>query len=169
MNTTSEDMTRAVVQSPGLVGTISGIMRSLYGRLDSLGTYLHPVFDLSVRLGLAWIFWKSGLTKTQSWESTVMLFQYEYKVPLLPPEIAAFLGTGVELIMPALLAAGLAGRMAALLLFVFNIIAVISYPTLNIYGQLDHLWWGALLLIPIFRGPGKLSIDHLIRTRLWGH
>ena len=96
MNTTSEDMTRAVVQSTGLVGTISGIMRSLYGRLDSLGTYLHPLFDLSVRLGLAWIFWKSGLTKIQSWESTVMLFQYEYKVPLLSPEIAAFLGIGVE-------------------------------------------------------------------------
>ena len=169
MNTTSEDMAQAADQSTGLVGTISGIMHAVYRRLDGMGAHLYPLFDLSVRLGLAWIFWKSGLTKIQSWESTVMLFQYEYKVPLLSPEIAAVLGTGVELIMPALLALGLAGRMAAFVLFVFNIIAVISYPTLNIYGQLDHLWWGALLLIPVFRGPGKLSIDHLIRTRFWGH
>ncbi len=168
MNTTSEDMTQTTARNTGLVSSISDLMRSVYGRLDGLGSRLHPLFDLSIRLGLAWIFWKSGLTKIQSWESTVMLFQYEYKVPLLSPEIAAFLGTGVELIMPALLALGLAGRMAALVLFVFNIIAVISYPSLNIYGQLDHLWWGALLLIPVFRGPGKLSIDHLIRTRLWG-
>lgn len=151
-----------------LVDTLSGIIRPLYERLDALSTRLYPLFDLSVRLGLAWIFWKSGLTKIQSWESTVMLFQYEYKVPLLPPELAAYLGTAVELAMPALLAFGLAGRFAALVLFVFNIVAVISYPSLNIYGQLDHLWWGALFLIPIFRGPGKWSVDHLVRSRMWG-
>lgn len=149
-----------------LIG-LSTRMRRWYGFLDAAGRKLTPLFDLSIRLGVAWIFWKSGLTKIASWQSTVLLFTHEYEVPLLSPEVAALLGTAAELTLPVLLAFGLAGRLAAAALFVFNAVAVISYPALSLYGQLDHLWWGSLLLITICRGPGKWSIDYLIKRRYW--
>ena len=122
-----------------------------------------PIADLGVRLWVANVFWKSGLTKIQSMDSTLMLFEYEYKVPLLSPAVAAYLGTFTELFFPVLLAIGLGGRFSAFVLFVFNIIAVISYPDLNPAGVQQHQLWGLLLLVALLHGPGKLSIDHWIR------
>ena len=121
-----------------------------------------PASDLLIRLWIANIFWKAGTVKIASWDSTLYLFEYEYAVPLIPPEIAAYMGTAVELSMPILLALGLATRFSALVLFIFNIIAVVSYPTLNEIGIKDHQYWGLLLLVPLFHGPGKLSLDHLV-------
>ncbi|MGH8602998.1 MAG: DoxX family protein, partial [Gammaproteobacteria bacterium] len=69
------------------------------------------------------VFFKSGLVKIQSWESTVALFTYEYSVPYLSPELAAYFGAFTELFFPVLLAIGLAGRLSAGVLFVFNIVA----------------------------------------------
>jgi putative oxidoreductase len=92
----------------------------------------------------------------------VLLFTYEYQVPLLSPATAAYLGTFTELVFPILLALGLAGRPAALALFVFNIVAVISYPGLMEAGVQEHLVWGLLFLVTLSHGPGKLSLDHLI-------
>lgn len=126
-----------------------------------------PASDLLIRLWVANVFWKAGTTKLASWDSTLYLFEYEYEVPFIPPEIAAYMGTGVELSMPILLALGLATRFSALVLFVFNIIAVISYPTLNEIGLKDHQYWGLLLLVPLFHGAGRLSLDHLINKFLW--
>ncbi len=130
--------------------------------------FLSPVIDLVIRLWLANVFWKSGLTKIASWESTVALFTYEYHVPLISPEMAAFLGTAVELSMPVLLVLGLGTRFSAAILFVFNIIAVISYPDLNEIGIKDHQYWGLLLLVPLLHGPGKISIDHFLRKKFMG-
>lgn len=127
--------------------------------------FLSPLLDLGIRLYVANIFFKSGLTKVQTWDTTVMLFTHEYQVPLLSPPLAAFLGTGAELILPVLLAVGLAGRFSALALFVFNIIAVISYPDLNEIGVKDHVYWGILLLVPLFHGPGPLSLDCWLTRR----
>ncbi len=131
--------------------------------------WLAPLGDLLLRLYVANVFWKAGLVKIQSWSSTLYLFSEEYKVPLLPPEIAAYMGTGVELFFPILLALGVAGRFAAFVLFVFNIIAVVSYPTLNAAGLADHQLWGLLLALLVLRGPGKLSLDHLLWPRLQKH
>ncbi|HEY9064325.1 MAG TPA: DoxX family protein [Burkholderiaceae bacterium] len=124
-----------------------------------------PAVDLAVRLLVASVFFKSGLTKIASWSSTLSLFQNEYAVPLLPPEVAAWLGTGVELFFPVLLVLGLGSRFAAAVLFVFNIVAVISYPDLGEVGLKDHQTWGLLLLVTLLHGPGKLSLDHLLGTR----
>ena len=74
-----------------------------------------------------------------------MLFEYEYSVPFLSPAMAAYLGTGAELILPVLLLLGLGGRFAAIALFIFNIVAVISYPTLNDAGKVWHYLWGFVL------------------------
>lgn len=131
----------------------------LYARFEKGLHVLAPVVDLAVRLYIAWVFFRSGLLKIQSWESTLVLFEYEYAVPLLPPVAAAYLGTAAELGLPVLLALGLAGRFAALALFVFNIVAVISYPDLSDVGRQHHFYWGALLAMLAVHGPGLLSVD----------
>ena len=136
-------------------------LRNLTGMLDRLS----PIGDLLLRLWVAYAFWVSGLTKIQTWDSTLYLFQEEYSVPLLPPELAAYLGTAVELAFPVLLAFGLLGRFAAGVLFLFNIVAVISYPDLNAAGLEQHKVWGIMLLVCLLHGPGKLSLDHWIGRR----
>ena len=75
------------------------------------------------------------------------------------------LGTAAELGLPALLVLGLGGRFAAAALFVFNIIAVISYPDLSEVGLKDHQYWGLFLLVTLLHGPGKLSLDYLLARR----
>ncbi len=124
--------------------------------------FLAPVADLGLRLWVGIVFLKSGLAKIQSMESTVMLFENEFQVPLLSPTLAAYLGTFVELIFPVLLIIGLGGRFAALVLFLFNIVAVISYPGLNPHGVELHQIWGLMLLVTLLHGPGKLSVDHFL-------
>lgn len=140
-------------------------LQQIYSQAVRLLTCISPLGDLVIRLWIANVFFKSGLTKIQSWDSTLFLFQEEYKVPLLPPELAAYAGTATELLFPLLLALGLGTRFAAFVLFVFNIIAVISYPGLGEVGLKDHQHWGLLLLVPLFHGPGKLSLDYLLSKR----
>lgn len=140
----------------------------IWQKLTSALDWLSPIADLAVRLWVANVFFKSGLVKIQSWESTVTLFTYEYSVPYLSPEVAAYLGAFTELFFPVLLAVGLAGRLSAGVLFVFNIVAVMSYPALNAPGLEQHQVWGLLLLVSLLHGPGKLSLDHWIGKRFFG-
>jgi putative oxidoreductase len=131
--------------------------------------FVSPVIDLALRAWVAMAFFKSGLTKIESWDSTLFLFANEYHVPLLPPELAAYLGTAAELSLPVLLILGLGGRFAAAALFIFNIIAVISYPDLGEVGLRDHQVWGLMLLVTLLHGPGPLSIDHWLRRWVFAH
>ena len=126
---------------------------------------LQSIFALVVRLYVARVFFMSALTKLADWNITISLFTNEYHVPVLPPEVAAALGTSAELGLPVLLTLGLASRPAALALFVFNIVAVISYPDLSDAGLKDHMLWGALMLVTFFYGPGKISLDHWLGKR----
>ncbi|MFL6648200.1 MAG: DoxX family protein [Sulfurifustaceae bacterium] len=148
------------------------LVRPLIDRLE----FLAPLADLGIRLWIAKFFWDSGLTKINVDASfpflhmnptTLTLFQTEYHVPVLAPAVAAYLGTAVELTFPVLLALGLGGRIAAAVLFVFNIVAVISYPGLEEFGLAQHQLYGTLLLLPLLRGPGKISIDYFIRRIYW--
>ncbi len=132
--------------------------------------YLSPVFDLGIRLWIASIFFRAGLTKIQSWDSTLALFEYEYEVPVLAPKIAAYVGTGAELVLPIFIALGLAGRLSAFALSVFNVVAVIAYSSFLLsdegtVGLQQHIYWGVILLVTVFHGPGKLSLDHLLVKR----
>lgn len=130
---------------------------------------LIPLFDLSVRLYLAHIFWKGGMVKLSSWMSTVMLFTMVYDVPLLPPEMAAYVTTAVELGGSCLLAVGLAGRWAALALFGLNIVASISYGQVSEAARQEAFYVGVLFLYFVLNGSGRLSADslaeYLIRRR----
>jgi putative oxidoreductase len=147
----------------GLAAKVGNAVRSARDALDAAA----PAVDLVIRLLVAAVFFKSGLTKIASWTSTVSLFQNVYAVPLLPPELAALLGASVELFFPVLLVLGLGTRFAAAVLFIFNIVAVISYPDLGDVGLKDHQTWGLLLLVTLLHGPGKLSLDHLLGTRVF--
>lgn len=147
----------------GLLADGLALTRAVRRGLDQLV----PALDLLVRVFVASVFFNSGLTKIANWSSTVSLFENVYAVPLLPPELAAWLGTGVELVFPVLLLFGLGTRFAAAVLFVFNIVAVISYPDLGEVGLKDHQTWCLLLLVTLLHGPGKWSLDHLFGRRLF--
>ncbi|MGQ0657556.1 MAG: DoxX family protein [Chromatiales bacterium] len=157
--------TNAATTSAQVTSLVSKVARA-YGAVARWLTFLAPVADLALRLYVANVFWKSGMTKIQSWDSTLQLFQYEYHVPLLSPTLAAYAGTFTELFFPVLLVLGLGGRFAAFVLFVFNIIAVISYPDLNPAGLEQHKVWGLMLFVLLLHGPGPLSIDHWLKKRL---
>jgi putative oxidoreductase len=136
-----------------------------YAAVARLCDRLQPILALAIRLYVARVFLMSGLTKIQSWDSTLALFENEYHVPLLSPPLAAALGTATELGLPLLLVAGLGTRFAALALFVFNIVAVISYPDLSDAGLKDHMLWGALLLVLAVYGPGRIALDRWLDRR----
>ena len=137
-----------------------------YYAASHLPEYLAPLLDLGLRLFLANVFFKSGLTKIQNWDSTLYLFSDVYQVPLLPPEVAAWLAAGVELGMSVLLALGLFGRFAASGLFILNAVAVISYADLSEAGRNQHLYWGLLLTMLLVLSRGAWSIDAWLEKRL---
>jgi putative oxidoreductase len=140
---------------------------NLYYRFSRLLLHAAPALDLGLRLFLANVFFKSGLTKIQTWDSTLYLFREEYKVPLLPPEFAAWLGTGAELAFPVLLVFGLFGRFAALGLTILNAVAAYSYyDQLSEAGRNQHLYWGLLLAVLLLHGLGKWSADEWLEKRL---
>jgi putative oxidoreductase len=142
-------------------------LKPMWDDFTNVVTALSPLVDLAVRLWVANVFFTSGMTKIQNWSSTVSLFENEYAVPLLPPEMAAYLGTAAELSLPVLLVLGFITRPAAIALFLFNIVAVLSYPDVSAFGIKDHQVWGLLMLVTIVHGPGKLSLDYWIKNKFF--
>lgn len=137
-----------------------------YYRSSRLLVYAAPALDVGLRLFLAKVFFMSGLTKVQTWDSTLYLFREEYKVPLLPPDFAAWLATGAELGFSVLLVFGLFGRFAALGLTILNAVAAYSYyDNLSEAGRNQHLYWGLLLAVMLLHGVGKWSADGWLEKR----
>jgi len=128
--------------------------------------HLQPLAQLAARCYVGQVFFLAGLSKLRDWEITLALFQDEYHVPLLPPEVAAVLGTGGELVLPVLLVLGLAGRFAAAGLSVMNVVAVLSLAEIAPAALQQHQFWGSLLLALLLWGPGRWSVDALIARRI---
>jgi putative oxidoreductase len=141
-------------------------LANFYYRAARWPEYLAPAFDLGLRLFLANVFFKSGLTKLQTWDGTLYLFNEVYDVPLLPPEVAVWLATGAELGLSVMLAFGLLGRFAAAGLFILNGVAVISYSELSESGLSQHLHWGLLLGVLLMLSRSPWSLDALLEKRL---
>jgi putative oxidoreductase len=117
---------------------------------------------LPLRLAVATVFWNSGTSKFANWNTTIELFTEEYKVPVLPPEIASYMAASIELTAPVLLVLGLLTRPAALVLLgMTTVIEIFVYPQ----AWPTHIQWAAMLLVLLCRGPGKLSVDHLVRSK----
>ena len=135
-------------------------------RVDSL----QPLLLLAARLYVGLIFFRAGWLKLSDWSSTLVLFRETYKVPLLSPELAAYIGTFGELVFPVLIVLGLAGRLGAAGLFVVNVMAVASYLDLFGFecpaGINAHYYWGSILLALIVFGPGRISLDEIILQRI---
>jgi putative oxidoreductase len=125
----------------------------------------YSVLGLASRLAIASVFWRAGRTKVHGLsirEETFVLFREEYRVPLLPPDVAAYMTTAAEHVFPVLLVIGFASRLSTLgLLGMTLVIQFFVYPS----GWPQHILWIALLLQIIARGPGALSLDHLIWSR----
>ena len=144
---------------PNLLGRI----RRIYDRLGLLPLSL---IQLMARVSMAMIFWRSGQAKLANWDLTLQLFANEYKVPVLPPEIAAPMAAAVELSTPILLVLGLCTRLATLpMIGMTLVIQIFVYPM----SWVDHLIWMTLLLLLLSRGPGFISLDHLAKKAFDRH
>ena len=141
---------------------------ALWNHLARALDALQPAAALAARLYVGSAFFLSGLTKLRDWDITLSLFADEYKVPLLPPALAAVMGTAGELVLPVLLVLGLGGRFAALGLSVVNIVAVISLAEIAPAALQQHIFWGSLLAGIAIYGPGRWSLERLVWPRLAG-
>jgi len=139
---------------------------NLWSRFVAGLEMLQPLAQLGARFYVAQAFFLSGLTKIHDWDTTLALFNDEYKVPLLSPTVAAFAGTAGELALPVLLLLGLAGRFAALGLSVMNVVAVVSLAEIAPAALQQHQLWGSLLVGLALWGPGKWSLDRILEPRL---
>lgn len=148
-------------------------LKRLIRNLNNLLAMIPQDFSLLLsRLAIASVFWRSAQTKISGWEflgqsweffnvgsGTVLLFQYEYNLPWIPPKLAAYLGTGIEFFMPLLLLVGLGTRMAALVLLVMTgVIQFLVFPD----AWPTHILWFALLVHILKYGSGRIGIDHLL-------
>ena len=136
-----------------------------YQNIASKVNLLQPIALLSARLYVGWVFLASGMTKLNDWDSTLFLFEEEYAVPFLPFELAAYLGTAAEIILPILLIAGFASRFAALGLFFVNIVAVISLEYIAPAAYAQHVLWGVLLAQVVIFSGGLFTLDNLIKHK----
>jgi putative oxidoreductase len=145
----------------------------------AFGRIPHSLIALLGRFSIAAVFWKSGQTKVEGFavdllggqvelgwprlaESTIPLFQDEYRLPLVSPEIAAYAAATAEHVFPVLLLLGLGTRLSALALLVMTAtIEVFVYPA----AYPTHGVWATVLLYLVARGPGKVSLDHLLASR----
>jgi len=122
----------------------------------------YALLAIPLRLALATVFWNSAMTKLADWKAALFLFENDYKLPLLPPHIAAYIGTSIELSMPVLLVFGFLTRPAAfVLLGMTTVIEVFVYPQ----AWPTHIQWAAMLLVLLCRGGGSCSIDYLLEKR----
>ncbi|MGE0232949.1 MAG: DoxX family protein [Flavobacteriaceae bacterium] len=124
--------------------------------------------QLLARLVIAIVFWQSGRTKVEGFmlkDSTFFLFREEFRLPFIPPVPAAYMATIAEHVFPVLLVIGLASRLSAAALLVMTlVIQTFVYPD----AYVTHGLWAVALLYIILNGPGRLSLDHLIRRRHMG-
>lgn len=143
-------------------GGIVALALSCVRWLDSIP---YTLLAIPLRLAVANVFWSSAMVKLANWDAAIALFEDEYHVPLLSPDLAAYIGVSIELSTPVLLVLGLLTRpAAAVLLGMTTVIEVFVYPL----AWPTHIQWAAMLLVLLARGPGKLSLDWLIRRRLTG-
>jgi putative oxidoreductase len=135
----------------------------LYRVRNVLEAVSYTWLALPLRFAVATVFWNSAMAKLANWDTTLALFSDEYQLPLMPPEIAAYMAVTIELTTPVFLALGLMTRFAAfVLLGMTTVIEIFVYPL----AWPTHIQWAAMLLVLLCRGAGALSLDRLLWRRL---
>ncbi len=137
--------------------------QSILRVFDALSPHVSALISLAMRIWLGLIFWKSGLTKIVNWETTLFLYEEEYQVPFLPPDVAAYLSTGAELILPLMLLAGFGTRIAATGLLIMTAVIQLTYDANH-----QHIVWGLVALALILQGAGHYSVDFFLRAGFLG-
>ena len=136
------------------------LLQIAYGLLNRVPLSLLLLF---ARCATFSVFFRSGLVKLADWNGTIQLFVNEYKVPVLPPEIAAYLSASMELGASSLVLIGFATRFGVLgLIGMIAVIQIFVYPM----AWPDHIQWLAFMLFILCRGPGVFSVDYLL-GRVW--
>ena len=149
-------------QTPSLRSSALAVVGRVLHWLDRVP---YSLLAIPLRLAVATVFRDSAMTHLANWQTTLELFETEYALPFIPPGPAAYLAVAIELSTPPLLVLGLATRLtAAILLGMTSVIEVFVYPL----AWPTHIQWAAMLLVLLCRGPGKLSVDWLIRRHLLG-
>jgi putative oxidoreductase len=142
------------------------MISTLNRALASLEAIPHDLIALIGRISIGTVFWRSAMTKIDGFAlkpSTFYLFENDYRLPLIPPELAAYLATATELTMPLLLWSGLLTRFAATILLIMTlVIEIFVYP--NAFDT--HGVWAVTLLYLMKYGAGRFSLDHLL-SGLW--
>lgn len=142
-------------------GAVVAVVDRVYGWLERVP---YSVLAVPLRLAVAVVFWNSARAHLANWDTTLALFEDEYKVPLLPPDFAAQLTVAIEVSAPILLVLGLLTRPVALVLLGMTaVIEIFVYPQ----AWPTHIQWFAMMLVLLCRGAGSGSLDHLIRR--WMH
>ncbi|AFQ51880.1 DoxX family protein [Burkholderia cepacia] len=148
-----------LIRTPSPASPVASRLAEIVQRLERVPYWL---LAIPLRLAVATIFWNSAMAKLANWDVALDLFRDEYKLPLLPPELAAYMAVSIELSMPVLLVLGLATRPAALVLLgMTTVIEIFVYPL----AWPTHIQWAAMLLVLLCRGAGWLSLDAVIRQR----
>ncbi|MFO1117696.1 MAG: DoxX family protein [Beijerinckiaceae bacterium] len=172
-------MTAIERSSPHSEGALAPLVRLVDGVNGLLSRIPHWLIASLARFSIAAVFWKSGQTKVEGLaidlvqgqfqiglphfsSSAIDLFRDEYRLPVLPPELAAFMAASAEHVFSALILVGFATRLSATALFMMTLVIEIfvypdAYPT--------HGVWAVCLLYLMSRGPGPLSLDHLVKKR----
>ncbi|MBS0326928.1 MAG: DoxX family protein [Proteobacteria bacterium] len=138
------------------------LLERVLARLDAVP---YSLLAIPLRLAVATVFWNSAMAKLANWQTALALFADEYKVPLLAPDVAAYMAVSIELSTPVLLVLGLLTRPAALaLLGMTSVIEIFVYPQ----AWPTHIQWAAMILVLLCRGAGTFSLDHWLRRRWRG-
>ncbi len=145
------------------LGPFGGLVTGAIRALES--TFMVSLALLATRIAVGLVFWRSGQTKVDGFsvtDTTVLLFEYEYNVPVISPTLAAYMAAYAEHALPLLLWFGLGARFgAAGLLAMTAVIQFFVFPS----SWPEHMLWAAMLAVILTKGPGVFSLDHLIRKR----
>jgi putative oxidoreductase len=136
------------------------LFRSLNHLTNRLEYYGWPLLQLTMRIWIANIFWRAGKVKVKHWDATLSLFKFEYKVPFIAPEHAAYFATSMEILCPILLVLGLLTRLATLPLLFMTIMIQITYMSSK-----EHIYWMFILTVLLLKGAGQISVDAYLNRK----
>lgn len=142
--------------APAATSSGTPLLQTIVQRLNAIP---YSVIALIARAATFSVFFRSGTQKLSDWSATLMLFQNEYHVPILPPNLAAYLAASLELGGSTLVLVGLFTRASVTaLLGMTTVIEIFVYPM----AWPDHVQWLAFMFILFARGPGRISLDALL-------